>query len=333
MRTAADFYDQDIDDVRDGALEDRLRFREELFSADVTHSRRLAEDHRVSIGAGIRQLTVEFLRTASGFGREYNETRGDLHASWDWQVASDVRLTLGGNIGYLDGRTTTGVDAQPDARIAWTPEPDLLVWAGLSGNEEPDNHLQSAGTLTTRKSPELLAYEVGLRKRWNETFLLQLDAFVYDVDDQVSDVATSPGLPTMYVVDGETNAYGGELTMTWRPLDDARVTAWGATTQANSQHFQAGAFTAEVEVPRTRAGLTLGLTPTEGLELDSVLLYTEQHAGVPTWFRWDLRLGFRPDENTQVAAVAQNITDPHHPEYFYLEEVERGFYLLVSHSF
>jgi len=86
-------------------------------------------------------------------------------------------------------------------------------------------------------------------------------------------------------------------------------------------------------VPRTRAGLTVGWEPLPGLQIDSHVLYTEQRYDVPTWWRVDLRVGYRCSERTQFELVGHNLTDPHHPEYWYEEQAERGVYFLVSHQF
>ena len=63
------------------------------------------------------------------------------------------------------------------------------------------------------------------------------------------------------------------------------------------------------------------------------MLYTEQHNDVPTWWRVDLRVGYRWSDQTSVEVVGQNLTDPAHEEYWYEEQAERGVFFLVSHRF
>lgn len=334
-RLGVDGYDQDIRDYRDDVPDFTLRYREELFDNMLQHSRRIDDGLQLTVGAVLRHLTVESFRVFSGRSEEYNEIRGDLFAAIDWDLDEHLRLTLGGNLGYQDGNTGSGVDSQPDLRLAWTPQPDLTVWTAFSANREPDRKTEDSGLLVRRPSPSLLAYELGLRKRFGESLLLQIDGFAYEVDRQTSGFDTDPGTgATLFRSDGRTNAFGGEVTVTWNPVEHVRVQAFLATTEANSRNQDPSEFsTIEDLVPRLRGGATLGYEPVPGLELDGNLLYTQRRAGIPTWWRLDLRLGWRASEHTTIDLVGQNLTDPQHPEYYYEEQIERGVYLMVTQRF
>lgn len=333
-RMGADAYDQDIRDYLNNVPDDTLIFREELFDTLLMHSLAVTEGHRLTVGAVLRQLTVESFRVATSFGREYNETRGDLFVSWDWDLSETVRLTLGGNIGYQDGLLGSGVDTQPDLRLAWRPDADLTIWTALSTNREPDRKIPDSGILVRRKSSNLLAYELGVRKRFGEQFMMSVDTFVYAVEDQLSDFGTDPGTgATTYITGARTDAFGGEAYFAWKPTGNTRVTGFVATTEANTQNDPNGFVTIEDEVPRLRGGATVGFDPLPGLELDSNLLYTQRRAGIPKWWRLDLRLAWHATANTTLEVVGQNLTDPRHQEYFFLEEVQRGFYVMVTHRF
>lgn len=334
VRLAAETYDQDIRDFQDGAVYDHLFWHEHLFDLTAQHSFSLSDDHRLTVGLGARSVEVDYFYTESDFGRHYTETRADMFAAWDWQLSSDLKLTLGGNVGYQDGLRGAGVDAQPDVRLAWTPSPDMTVWGAVSGNKEPDQRYNDSGLLVKRKSSTLTAYELGLRRRWGETFMLQVDAFAYDVRNQLNGFDTDPGTgATLYITDGHTHAFGGEITASWQPVEHVHTTAWLATTQAKSDNFPADRSTVETDVPATRGGLTAAYEPAPGVELSSNLIFTERHAGIPTWWRLDVRLGWAFAERSRLDLVGQNLTDPHHVEYFYEEQSQRGVYLLLTHRF
>ncbi len=335
LRVAFDGYDQDIRDFQDQVPDEFLRYREELFEASVRHSWQVADDHHLSVGLGIRSLTVENFRVIAATGEEYNETRGDLFASWDWDLGEHVRLTFGGNVGYQDGLDGSGVDAQPDLRLAWTPESELTVWAAVGANREPDRKIADSGVLVHRRSSSLLSYELGVRRRFGEVLMLQLDTFAYDVRDQLNGFGTDPGSgATTYETGGRTTAFGGEAIVTWKPIEHLRTTTWLAVTEANSRNIDETQFTTpENDVPPLRGGATIGFDPVPGLELDTNILYMQRRDGIPKWWRVDLRLGWRASENTSIDLVGQNLTDPHHQEYYYLEEAERGVYLMVTHRF
>lgn len=335
LRLAGDAYDQDIRDYRDLVPDFDLRFREQLFEISLHHGWRLGQDHHVSVGIGMRSLTVESFRLFSDFSEEYNETRGDVFAAWDWKILENVKLTLGGNAGYQDGLLGSGVDVQPDVRIAWTPAQDFTIWTGVSANSEPDRKIADSGLLVRRKSSSLLAYELGLRRRFGEVLLLQVDTFLYDVEDQLNGFGTDPGSgATTYESGGRTTAFGGEISAAWQPVDHVRITSWLAAIEADTRNVDPSQFTTiEDIVPRLRAGATVGWEPLPGVEIDTNLLYTQRRAGIPRWWRLDLRLGWRASEHTSIDLVGQNLTDPHHQEYYYLEEAERGVYLMVTQRF
>jgi iron complex outermembrane receptor protein len=334
-RAAADAYDQDIRDYRDNVPDFHLRFREELFDSLLMHSRRLTSGLNLTVGAVARQLTVESFRPFSGVGAEYNEARGDLFAALDWDLLPEVRLTLGGNIGYQDNRDGSGVDTQPDLRLCWTPRPELTIWTAFSANREPDRKIEDSGLLVNRPSASLLAYELGLRARFGESLLFHVDTFVYEVGDQLNGFDTEPNSgATLYLTDGRTNAFGGEAYAAWNPVEKVRVTAFLAATEANSRNQDPTQFfTIEEQVPRLRGGATIGWEPLPGLELDANVLYTQRRAGISRWWRVDLRLGWRATEQTSIDLVGQNLTDPQHPEYYFSEQVQRGCYAMVTHRF
>lgn len=334
LRLAGEAYDQDIRENDTGVFAEHLIWQEHLFSATVQHMARLGESHRLTIGAGIRHLTVDKWYWSSVSGDKYNEARSDVFASWDWDVFEHVRLTLGGNFGYLDGKDQHGTDLQPDLRIAWTPSPETTLWAGFGTNREPDRHVPDSGLVVTQKQSQLRSYEIGARRRWGDTLLLQADTFVYDLTDQESSSSTDPGSgATLYEYDGRTEAFGGELVATWNPTKQLRLTSFLATTQANAEHIGPDYTTAEKEVPNTRAGASVGWEPLPDLEVDCHVLYTEHHNAVPTWWRVDLRVGYRWSDRTSIEVVGQNLTDPHHPEYWYEEESQRGVYFQIAHRF
>ncbi len=329
-RMGVDAYDQDIIDFEAQAFSDQLIFREQLFDTLLMHSHRLAPGHQVTVGAVVRQLKVHRLAIASNAERNYGESRGDLFASWDWDLCDTVRVTLGGNIGYQDGPNGSGVDTQPDLRLAWAPSADFTVWTALSANRQPDQKIPDSGLLVHKASSHLLAYELGLRTRFAETLLVQADTFLYRVSNQLSDEPTDPQSgATLYVTDGRTDAFGGELSLAWNPLPNVRISPFVANTTANSRN-QANYFSIQDQVPSLRGGATAAWDAAPGLQFSSNVLYTESHAGVPSWWRVDLRASWCASASTTVDLVGQNLTDPQHVEYWYSEQSQRGVYLMVA---
>jgi iron complex outermembrane receptor protein len=334
-RIGADAYDQDIRDYLNNAPDGHLRYREELFDTMLMHSWSPAEDHQLTVGGVLRSLTVEFYRVIADFGGEYNETRGDLFVSWDWDIDPTLKLTLGGNIGYEDGFDTTGIDTQPDCRLAWQPQADTTVWTAISANREPDTRIRDSGLLVKRQSSNLTAWELGVRKRFGERFLLQADGYYYLVRDQLNGFSTDPGTgATLYLTDGKTDAFGGEVHASWLPDERTKLTAFLAHTEADSSNIDPMTFgLIEDNVPRLRGGATATYQFAQGVEVSANLLYTQAWANVDDWWRLDLRLAWRICDRTEIEVVGQNLTDPHHQEYYFDEQIQRGGYVLVTHRF
>ncbi|MFT7537362.1 MAG: iron complex outermembrane receptor protein [Hyphomicrobiaceae bacterium] len=334
-RFGANLYDQDIKDDFNATPQQHLRYREDLFDTMLMHSWSPAPSHQFTVGAVLRTLNVEYYLAIASFGREYNETRGDIFVSWDWDISEQLRLTLGGNLGYQDGDSTTGVDTQPDIRLAYQPRDDTTIWSAISANKEPDSKFRDSGLLVRRQASNLTAFEVGLRRRFGESFLIQADAYYYLVRDQENGQVTEPNSgATLFLTDGKTDAFGGEIHASWKPTPQTKLTAFAAQTEADSSNIDASQyFLIEDEVPRFRGGLTAGFEPFPRLELDATLLYTQQWSNIPSWWRLDLRVAWRATDNTSIELVGQNLTDPQHQEYFYDEQIQRGGYVMVTHQF
>jgi len=334
-RVGADAYDQDIQDYLNDVPDYKLRYREQLFDTMLMHSWSPADGHQFTVGGVLRSLTVKFLNVFDNVADEYNETRGDLFVAWDFDISEKVRLTLGGNLGYEDGRRTSGIDTQPDIRLSYQPFSDTTIWGAVSANKQPDQKIRDSGVLVRRQMSNLTAFEVGTRKRFGDSFLIQADAFYYLVRDQLNGFSTDPGSgATLYLTDGKTDAYGGELHASWKPCEDTSVTAWVAHTEAKTVNRDPSMFfLIEDELPRLRGGMTFGYEPTPGVEFSANLLYTQNWSNIPRWWRLDARVAWQVCENTTVELIGQNLTDPQHQEYFYDEQPQRGGYVMVTHQF
>lgn len=334
-RVGADAYDQDIRDYFNNSPDEFLRYREQLFDSLVMHSFSPADGHQFTVGGVLRSLTVEWHLVFLDFGREYNETRGDLFASWDWDISDSLRFTLGGNVGYEDTYDTTGIDTQPDVRLAWQPREDTTIWSAVSSNRQPDTNVRDSGQLVPLRSSNLTAFEVGLRQRFGESVLLQVDGFYYRVRDLLNGFDTDPGSgATLYLTDGKNDAFGGEIHASWRPTPTTRISGWLAHTESDSRDIDPMTFSLiEDNLPRLRGGATAGFEPLPGLEVDANLLYTQGWANIDDWWRLDLRLAWRAGERTSIEIVGQNLTDPQHQEYYFQEQVQRGGYVMVTHTF
>lgn len=153
--------------------------------------------------------------------------------------------------------------------------------------------------------------------------------------DQLNGFSTDPGSgATLYLTDGKTDAFGGEVHASWLPNDRTKVTAFLAHTEADSSNIDPSAFNLiEDNIPRLRGGATASYQFGQGVEVSANLLYTQAWANINDWWRLDLRFAWRICESTELEIVGQNLTDPQHQEYFFDEQIQRGGFVLVTHTF
>jgi hypothetical protein len=84
---------------------------------------------------------------------------------------------------------------------------------------------------------------------------------------------------------------------------------------------------------RPRTSWTVLLDHGYATELDTSRIYTDHHQAIPTFPRWDLRIGYRPNDSIEISVAVQDIVDPYRPDVFLHEDTDRGVRLLVAHRF
>ena len=88
--------------------------------------------------------------------------------------------------------------------------------------------------------------------------------------------------------------------------------------------------------PHHQVGLRSLMTLPGNLELDGFVRYIDKlpSQAVRQYYSLDLRLGWRPEKNIEVALVGQNLLDKHHPEFgggsAGITEIERSVYGKVT---
>ncbi len=268
-------------------------------------------------------------------------------------IPDRLALTVGTK---LEHKTYTGLDIQPNARLAWTPDPRQTVWAAVSRavrTPSPvDADIVAAGFRIGNPnlhSEELLAYELGYRVRLHDRVTLDLAAF-YNVYDNLEslEVVGSPPTSAQFrnKLAGET--YGVELTTQvkltdwWvlRPSysylqiqlhgeDETLDTTTEPNTEGSSPHHQFG------------VGSSINLPGP--FELDVWWRYVDSlpALNIPGYMEADVRFGWRPTKNIEISIVGQNLLDHRHPEFRTsgsgaggrVPEVERSVYGKVTWQF
>lgn len=264
-------------------------------------------------------------------------------------VPNRLRLTLGGKLEHND---YTGFELQPSGRLLWTPAPGQTLWGAISRAMRTPSEAEEDVQLTETPSPavvtlygnrdfqpeELLAYELGYRVEPLRNLSVDLTTF-YNVyhDLRSQEFGFSPTLspsapppppfPPQFVPMHLENGLGGdtfgfELAPTWvvnswwrlRPaysLVKMQIHRSPGSTDPTSKSFLEGSS------PQQQASLRSSMDLPCHLSLDSTLRYVDRLPAlqVSGYIALDLRVGWRPCEDFELAVVGQNLLQSHHTEF------------------
>jgi iron complex outermembrane receptor protein len=288
-------------------------------------------------------------------------------------IEKRVSLSVGSKFEHND---FTGFEVQPSGRVLWTPHPRHSVWAAVSravrtpSRAEDDVRVTQAlpappfppDTFTQLRGDRrfeaetLLAYELGYRVQLSDALSFDMATFynVYERLRSFEPVAPSAPPPAVLAaaaldnkLEGET--YGVEVAGHWQVMRWWRL-------HANYSHLQlqlhkkgggGGSFIdgteldperAEANSPQQQFGLRSAMDLPGKLELDCAVRFVDRlsNLNVPGYVSLDVRLGWRPNKNLEVAVVGQNLLDDQHPEFrptflrFDPTEVQRSVYGKVT---
>ncbi len=200
---------------------------------------------------------------------------------------------------------------------------------------------------------ELLAYELGYRYKFNSKFYFDMTAYFFDYNEVIDfriDSAFFASSPIPHIISPATHdnvlegeIYGFELAAQWAPRKNFRFSVGYTFSQIDLRPILPNTF-----IPATVNGE--GDIESEGepdhifnarsylnlphnLQLDTLFFLVSKNTTirpVPSYTRFDLRLGWKPNANTEISLVGQNLFDPSHPESRELiersSETQRSYY-------
>jgi iron complex outermembrane receptor protein len=326
-----------------------LEDRRTTFDLDVQHEFPTIGAHDVVGGVRYRftrdEVTqTDMIRSPSNVHEEqlfsgFVQDQVQLSPSW--------RLTVGSK---FDDNDYTGLEIQPNARLQWSSD-NQTAWASLSravrSPSELDREFQillAAGPpfpLDTRpvtiellpspdfESEEVIAYELGYRRRWGDTVEMDVTAFFNDYDELSTLTPLAPQLgadpPRIILIpivltNGTTaEASGIEAVLNWRPHHtvDVSVAYSYLDLELDAPPGAIDGEVAEGRSPQHQASVRLKWDVTDNLSIDSVLYYVAELPDyqIDSYTRADLRLGYRLSEHVMLELVGQNLLDDSHREF------------------
>jgi iron complex outermembrane receptor protein len=257
-------------------------------------------------------------------------------------IDEELYLTLGSKFSV---NNFTGFEFQPSARLAWTPNDKHTVWTsisravrtpGRSGDSARFNAAVAPGPSiaviqgqSNFESEDLLATEVGYRFRPHKKLFIDVATFVNIYQDlgstEVGTAFLNPGgfveLPIISSNKLEGETYGVELAATWDVTDWWRLN--GAFTwfemdlRRDPTSTDQNVAALEGNDPEFQWNLRSHMNLFSNWEFDQTLYYVDvlQSQQVRSYFRLDLRVGWRPAKNIEVSVVGQNLLDNQHQEW------------------
>lgn len=257
-------------------------------------------------------------------------------------VEDKLHFTLGCKLEHND---FTGLEAEPSARLVWTPTSQQTVWAAVGravrtpSRAEDDVRVNLAtqpasasvySILGNRSgvSENLMSYELGYRLLPHPRVSLDLTAFYDDYNDlrslQPGPPATSPTpVATFYsanLLEGET--YGVEVSAAWQPLDRWHLQTAYTFFKANMHRVAGGLDSAteqfyEGSAPAHQFSLRSQVDLTRHVELDCGLRFVDalHSPNIPAYVTADVRLGWRPNAHWEISVSGLNLFDNQHPEF------------------
>lgn len=262
-------------------------------------------------------------------------------------VPNRLKLAVGTKLEHND---YSGLEFQPSARLAWTPDERSLVWGAVSRAVRTPSRIDTdyftpsppivPGTPNLAGNPDfasetLLSYELGGRVRLGERLSTSLSVYYNAYEDLRS---LDQPTPNNYIL---ANHFKGEvwgvewgaqyqLSQWWRlrggynylhknlwPSGGANVTA--SVREGNDPEHQFS-FQSIMDLPAH-------------FQFDAAGRYVDRLPSpvVPSYFSFDIRLAWRYRQ-MEVSLVGQNLYDAHHPE-FGSREIPRSVYGKVTWRF
>lgn len=259
-----------------------------------------------------------------------------------------VQLTLGTK---LERTTFAGTKLQPSVRIMWAASEGQGVWGSISRAVRTPSRTEvgidlAIGTLppgaetpfpqrfmfhTTRdvQAEELLAYEVGYRRRIGDMISIDLATFINDYADLVSATVGTPDLqfgpdgpyllvPVVGTNGGTRRSRGAEMSVEWRPA--ARLRLAGSYTALDVDRPPPDdqyAVRTTGHDPAHQMAVRIEIDLPRGIEVDPTYRAVSalQNGSARGYHTVDLHVGRRLSRALELAVNGRNLVGGRHVEF------------------
>lgn len=354
--------------------ESQTLFAEESRSTgdiDFQHRFRPTPNQEIVWGLGARytsdDLTPDVLAEFTPRSRRYRTFSGFIQDELSF-LDGALRLTVGTKLEHND---FTGIEFQPTLRVAWTPSERTTWWAaitravGTPSRAEEDVRIRAFALPgidvvqvgnTDLDSESVVSIEAGLRRVLSEQLSVSISGFYSDYDDFRTVVLQPPfvqfeHLPRRAVIpfratnDAGAVTRGVEVVIDWQPHARWHTRLlWSYLDIQITRHTNYLDLITPLAVddtPTHQIGVQQHITLTERLLLDIDFRFVDalESLDIGAYSTVDVRLGWRPREDLEVAIVGQYLLQPSHTELnssigdSLPSKVERGVYGQITWEF
>lgn len=363
------------DQITAQIYQDYFRTRDQVnqrsvYSTDfyLQHKFSLGERHQIMYGIGGTFIKTDDTPT------EQRPTENTHNKKWYWNLFIKDRYTMIEDKLYL----TAGVKADyspynetvllPALKLSYLPSADTTLWTSISSSAQHPTRgtvesriilpvpLVTSGNIIYRGNDhtaheEMIAYEAGVRHRFNDQFSIDATIFLFDYDELREGRQTFdfPDLIIEPVNASEAEIYGFELAAYWQPADWYSLNANYSfmrferrlTTNDPSVTLDGG----YLRSPRNMANLMHHFKITETLGMNLTFRYVDTVADADSmdldaYIQTDLSFNWRPTDQLQIGLHGRNLFDKSNQEAgtsFYIQdnmtEVPRSVFCEVTYTF
>ena len=332
------YYDRvELDNVQLGEKRD-------TYDVEFQHNLAPAPAHRLVWGLSYRN-TRDDIRNAAVIAVDpaRREDRTETAFVQNTIILAPERwnLTLGTKV---ESNDYSGVEWQPNARLAWTPDERRVYWAAASRAVRVPSRLEAdlviGGTRLgdNAHAESVRAYEFGHRRLVTPTFWYDVATF-YNIYRHL--LTREQTLALSNRARGRT--YGVELASRWQATPSWRLDAAYTYLQmdiAEEPNATALQGANRGENPHHQLALRSAVEIRRDLEFDATLRFVDDlpALNVPAYTELDLGLSWRARPGLELLLVGQNLLHDHHPEQEILAngsrtEVQRGVYAKLTWRF
>ena len=333
------YYDRTERD-QPGAIRETL----DTLHADFQHRSSPREGHRLLWGADVRRSwdNVENVNPAAFGFRPANRslTWASAFAQDEIALRADLSLTLGAKVEHND---YTGSEFLPNARLAWKPAADRLVWGSLSRAVRAPSRVDREFFIPANppftlaggpgfQSEVVNVAEVGYRAQHSTR--LSYSASVYRHNfDKIRTNETGTGVLANNIAG---HVQGIEAWGSFRVGEGWRLSA-GQVFQSSSLALKPGSTDTTTLAslgndPRHWTTLRSSHDFGRGHHFDVIARHVGEFTNkvVPAYTAVDLRWAWEARRGLELSLTAQNLFDRRHVEWgapAARSEIERGFFL------